>query len=175
MPSKSSFLVVRAWLWSCFFVVLCSMSVSFADLSTLESVMNESYSFCAEASAADVSASSLAKSDSITSNMPTTPPFSACIPLYGESKISGICFFLQQGCRLASFSIKFFQYCQSLCNCSLSLLGILDGQLILCLLFLPNFGCFCHSGIEVRNGLAQFSNLFGELCNRSLQFINFSM
>merc|ERR1719223_2651326 len=51
--------------------------------------MKVSYSCTAAASAAEVSASKRAKSDSITSSMPTTPPFSACMPLYGASKISG--------------------------------------------------------------------------------------
>merc|ERR1719335_1452709 len=50
-------------------------------LSTDESPMNSSYCFWASASAALVSDSRRAKSDWITSIMPTTPPFSDCMPL----------------------------------------------------------------------------------------------
>ena len=44
-----------------------------------------------DVSAADVSVSSLAKSDWTTSSIPMTPPLSAPIPVYGESKMAG-CF-----------------------------------------------------------------------------------
>ena len=43
--SKSKLFTVNACDSSCFFAVLCSMSVDFSALSTLESVMNSSYSF----------------------------------------------------------------------------------------------------------------------------------
>jgi hypothetical protein len=43
VPSRSPLFSVKACSWSCFFAVLCSMSLDLAALSTLDSVVNSSY------------------------------------------------------------------------------------------------------------------------------------
>merc|ERR1719386_77013 len=83
--------LLRACSSFCFLPDLLSMSLDFASLSAEESDMNSSYSFLPSASAVLVSDSRRAKSDWMTSIMPTTPPLSPPMPLYGSSGISG-CF-----------------------------------------------------------------------------------
>merc|ERR1719393_321396 len=101
VPSKSFFFVVKACDSSCFFAVLCSISVDFWDLSTLESVMNSSYSFCAVASAA----------------------FSthALVRRIKDLRL------LHECGSLRSLRIKLLQDCERLGHCCLSFLTIGDG------------------------------------------------
>jgi hypothetical protein len=111
VSSRSCLIVVKACASSCFFPVPCS--VDFDDLFTLESVM-KSCSFCAVASAAFVSASSRAKSDWMTSYMPTTSHSQTACPCKANK-------------GFALFRVKLLQHSECLSQGRLSLLRVLHG------------------------------------------------
>merc|ERR550514_2204078 len=94
------------------------------------------------------------------------------MPLYGSSKTSGCC---TKGCGLCSFGIKLLKDAESLCNCCLGILGILDCDGVLCLLLLADTGGLGDCSIELSYCFGQIRDFFSELCNGCFQFIDLCM
>merc|ERR1719375_1077199 len=82
---------------------------------------------------------------------------------------------LHEGGGLSSLGIKIFQHTECLGNRSLRILGILDGDSVLRLLFLANAGGFGNCSVKLGNCLSKVSDLFRELCNACFKFINLGM
>merc|ERR1719321_613958 len=82
---------------------------------------------------------------------------------------------LYKGCGLCSLGIEFLEHAESLGHCSLGILGILDRDSVLCLLFLADAGGLGDCSIKLSNGFRKICDFLGELCNRCFQFINLGM
>merc|ERR1719321_328190 len=79
---------------------------------------------------------------------------------------------LHKGGGLRSLGVKLLQNAELLRHCGLRILGILDRDSVLCFLLFADTCCLCDSRIELRHSLGQFSDLLGELCDRSLELID---
>merc|ERR1719321_1020279 len=73
---------------------------------------------------------------------------------------------LYKGRGLCGFGVEFLEHAEGLGNCSLGILGILDRDSVLCLLFLADTGGLGDCSIKLCYSFCKIRNFFRELRNR---------